>query len=57
MILLFDSSRLNIGDLLYDESPVGSVVVGYHHSSSQRAGQIPSRVREGLDQETLAGFT
>lgn len=30
VILLFDSSHLNIGDLVYDECPVGSVAVGYH---------------------------
>lgn len=56
MIFLFDSSRLNNGDLVYDDDPVGLVVAGYH-PSVRIAGQPVARKREGMDMEILCGFT
>lgn len=60
MIALFDSSRLNIGDLLYDETPSCVLPIGYRDTTTLTLGGLPSSaLMEALlvhTTEILGGF-
>ena len=59
LIRIFDNTRLDIGELLYDESPVGILPEGYRRMSRSAGRYRVPRVnakRPRVDNTEVAGF-
>jgi len=57
VIQLFNSNRLNIGDLLYDESPVGVLPDGNRRATRSAGRHEPPHTETArVDREIIGGF-